>query len=178
MIRHVIAGAVVVASLVVNGTVAAQSPAAPAAAPPAVLDKNDYSKPESWLCRPGRTDDACAIDLTTTVVAADGAMTKETWTGNPKAAIDCFYVYPTVSADQGELSDMVAGNEERNVIRQQFARFGSQCRTFAPLYRQVTLGGLRAVSPAAKSILIVVRGTTMCGQRGIIICRTTTTGAG
>ncbi len=49
---------------------------------------------------PGRTDDACAIDLTTTVVAADGTMTRETWTANPKAPIDCFYVYPTVSMDQ------------------------------------------------------------------------------
>src|SRR6185295_15024534 len=31
----------------------------------------------------------------------------------------------------------------RNVVRQQFARFGSACRQFAPLYRQVTLAGLR-----------------------------------
>ena len=145
MARYLIAGAVFV-SLALSAAAAAQSPAPPATAPappPATLDKNDYSKPESWLCRPGRTDDACAIDLTTTVVAADGTMTKEAWTPNPKAPIDCFYVYPTVSADPGTLSDMSAGNEERNVIRQQFARLGSQCRTFAPLYRQVTLVGLR-----------------------------------
>jgi Protein of unknown function (DUF3089) len=148
VIRHLLA--VFVASLAVAGTVAAQSPATPAAAPAAALDKNDYSKPDTWLCRPGRTDDACAIDLTTTVIAADGTMTRETWTGNPNAPIDCFYVYPTVSADQGTLSDMAAGNEERNVIRQQFARFGSQCRTYAPLYRQVTLGGLRAVLAGGK----------------------------
>jgi hypothetical protein len=32
---------------------------------------------------------------------------------------------------------------ERNVIAQQFARFASVCRPFAPLYRQVTLVGLR-----------------------------------
>jgi hypothetical protein len=145
VIRHLIAVAALAAGLAVTNPVAAQSPAAPAAPPAAALDKNDYSKPETWLCRPGHTDDACAIDLTTTVIAADGTMTKETWTGNPQAPIDCFYVYPTVSADQGTLSDMAAGNEERNVIRQQFARFGSQCRTFAPLYRQVTLGGLRTV---------------------------------
>jgi hypothetical protein len=30
-----------------------------------------------------------------------------------------------------------------NVIRQQFARFGSKCRLYAPMYRQVTLVGLR-----------------------------------
>ena len=154
MARHPFAGAIFVVSLALSSAAAAQSPAPPPAtapaAPPAALDKNDYSKPESWLCRPGRTDDACAIDLTTTVVAADGTMTKEAWTPNPNAPIDCFYVYPTVSADPGTLSDMSAGNEERNVVRQQFARFGSQCRTFAPLYRQVTLVGLRAVLAGGK----------------------------
>jgi hypothetical protein len=130
----------------------AQAPAAPAPAPAAV-DPIDYSKPESWLCRPGRTDDACAIDLTTTVIAANGTMTKETWAANPKAPIDCFYVYPTVSMDPSPNSDMTAGNEERNVVRQQFARFASQCRPFAPLYRQVTLNGLRASLAGGKLVL-------------------------
>lgn len=41
-------------------------------------------------------------------------------------------------------ADMNAGPEELAVIRAQFARFGSVCRTFAPLYRQVTLTALRA----------------------------------
>jgi hypothetical protein len=41
-------------------------------------------------------------------------------------------------------SDMTAGPGEINVIRSQFARFGSRCRTFAPLYRQITLTALRA----------------------------------
>ena len=146
MIRHLIAGAALAAGLVVTDPVAAQSPAPPAVtpAPAPALDKNDYSRPDTWLCRPGRTDDACAIDLTTTVVAADGTITKEAWTANPKAPIDCFYVYPTVSADPAPNSDMAAGNGERNVVRQQFARFASQCRPFAPLYRQVTLMGIRA----------------------------------
>jgi hypothetical protein len=39
---------------------------------------------------------------------------------------------------------MNAGPEEMSVIRHQFARFGSQCRVFAPLFRQVTLTALRA----------------------------------
>jgi hypothetical protein len=103
----------------------------------------DYSDDASWLCRPGRQD-ACAIDLTTTVVAADGKLERETWAPDPKAPIDCFYVYPTVSLDTTPNSDMTAGAEELNVIRQQFARFASQCRPFAPLYRQVTLTALRA----------------------------------
>ncbi len=37
--------------------------------------KNDYGSPDTWLCRPGRANDACAVDLTSTVVAADGRLT-------------------------------------------------------------------------------------------------------
>src|SRR6185503_9918578 len=105
--------------------------------------RNDYSDAKTWLCRPGRQD-ACAVDLSTTVVAADSKLTIEKWSSNPKAAIDCFYVYPTVSNDQTPNSDMSAGPEENSVIRSQFARFGSECRGVAPLYRQVTLTAVRA----------------------------------
>lgn len=105
--------------------------------------KNDYSKAETWLCRPGRHD-ACDVDLTTTVISANGKLARETWAANPKAPIDCFYVYPTVSMDPTPNSDMTAGEEELSVVRVQAARFRSQCRVFAPLYRQVTLSALRA----------------------------------
>jgi hypothetical protein len=103
---------------------------------------NDYSDAKSWLCRPGRHD-ACDTDLATTVIAADGKMSRETWTADANASIDCFYVYPTVSTDPTPYSDMIADAAELNVIRQQFARFGSKCRRYAPLYRQITLAGLR-----------------------------------
>src|SRR5215510_10207766 len=79
---------------------------------------NDYGKAESWLCRPGRHD-ACDVDMTTTVISANGKLTKETWAANPKAPIDCFYVYPTVSTDESGNSDMIANTEELNVIRAQ-----------------------------------------------------------
>ncbi len=105
--------------------------------------KNDYHQADAWLCRPGRTD-ACAADLTTTIVAADGKLKEEKFKANAAAPIDCFYVYPTVSLDTTGNSDMVAGLEEKRVIQHQFARFGGQCRLYAPLYRQVTLTALRA----------------------------------
>lgn len=131
-------GAGLITCLAIAGTAVAQS-----TDKPAPLAKNDYSDGKTWLCRPGRQD-AYAVDMTTTVVAANGKMTRETWAANPKAAIDCFYVYPTVSNDATPNSDMNAGPEELAVIRTQFARFGSECRTYAPLYRQVTLTALRA----------------------------------
>lgn len=107
--------------------------------------KNDYSKSDAWLRLPGNSTDACGVaDLATTVVTAQGKLKTERWTGNSNATIDCFYVYPTVSNDPTPNSDMDAGPEERSVILHQFARFGSQCKLYAPLYRQVTLTALRA----------------------------------
>ena len=126
----------------------------PAFAQTPAAEKNDYSKAENWLCRPGKANDACGVDLSTTIVAPDGKMTRETYTANPKAPIDCFYVYPTVSTDPGPNSDMSIDPAEQNVVRQQFARFGSQCRQFAPMYRQVTLAGLRtAMSGGGRATL-------------------------
>jgi hypothetical protein len=104
---------------------------------------NDYGDAKSWLCRPGLQHDACDIDLTTTVIATDGKLSRETWTADANSPIDCFYVYPTVSTDPTPNSDMHADAAEFNVIRQQFARFQSKCRPFAPMYRQITLAGLR-----------------------------------
>ena len=146
MFTRLLIGAALFAALSHAGAVSAQTPAPtqpPAeTAPP---KPNDYADPKSWLCRPGQTGSACDIDHTTTVVAANGTLTKETWKANPNAPIDCFYVYPTVSTDPTPNSDMTADPAETNVIKQQFARFASQCRPYAPLYRQITLAGLRRV---------------------------------
>lgn len=141
MLRRLILALALIAGLSLAEKVVAQSQTE--SAPAAASTKNDYSDGKSWLCRPGRQD-ACSVDLTTTVVAANGKLKEERWAANPKAPIDCFYVYPTVSNDATANSDMNAGPEELGVIRAQAARFGSECRVFAPLYRQVTLTALRA----------------------------------
>jgi len=117
--------------------------------------KNDYSNGDAWICRPGRQD-SCTVDLTTTIISADGRLTLERYVPNSKPPIDCFYVYPTISAQPTPNSDMKLGPAEKGVVRTQFARFGSQCRLYAPLYRQVTLTALRealiGVPPAPEVI--------------------------
>ncbi|MFT4254456.1 MAG: DUF3089 domain-containing protein [Caulobacter sp.] len=128
------------AALAVSLGLAGAACAQPADPPP----KNDYTQDAAWLCRPGRAD-ACAQDQTATIVAADGSTTVEPFKADPKAPIDCFYVYPTVSTDPGGNSDMTIDPAETIVAEQQFARFGQACRTFAPMYRQVTLAALRQV---------------------------------
>ena len=137
----------VILSVCAAGSALAQPPA-PAPQTAEDTKPNDYGNTKAWLCRPGRPageKDACDVEETATVVAADGKLSRETWKANPNAPIDCFYVYPTVSTDSTDHSDMNPDPAEFNVVRQQAARFGSVCRVYAPLYRQVTLAGLRKV---------------------------------
>jgi hypothetical protein len=88
----------------------------------------------------------------------------------PKA--DCFYAYPTASNDPTPNSDMVPGVEERGQAESQFAVFSSVCRTFAPVYRQVTLSALHAAmagSPASsdKSYLTQIKADRNLGYEDI-----------
>ena len=109
----------------------------------AAAEPLNYAEKDLWLCHPDNLN-ACDTDLSTTTVLADGSTKLETFNRAEDADVDCFYVYPTVSNDPGGNSDAVTSPEERRVIQVQFARFGEVCRTFAPLYRQVTLTALRA----------------------------------
>ncbi|ALL12340.1 DUF3089 domain-containing protein [Caulobacter henricii] len=136
MSKSMLAAIGLTAGLLLVSSACAQTQAAPTA--------NDYGKSENWLCLPGR-DDACATDQSTTIVAADGKAAQETFAAATQAPVDCFYVYPTVSTDPGGNSDMTIDAAERSVVGQQLTRFGTQCRIFAPMYRQVTLAALRKV---------------------------------
>jgi hypothetical protein len=154
-----------VTGLFVAKPAAAQTPAQP---PQEDTKPNDYADPKSWLCRPDHpagAKDACDVDLTTTIVAADGKLSREAFKPNPNAPIDCFYVYPTVSTDQTEHSDMNADPAELDVVRQQFARFASVCRVYAPMYRQVTIAGLRKVL-AAGNVSLLQQGVGYDDVRG------------
>lgn len=102
----------------------------------------DYSNPAAWLCRPG-AEDACKQPATATAVLADGRLERDGFTPATNPPIDCFYVYPTVSRDETGNSDIAPGPEEREIVRQELARFGAACRLFAPVYRQVTAAALR-----------------------------------
>lgn len=129
-------------SLAVLGLALASSAAAQ---PPSTPAASDYSKDSSWLCLPGRAD-VCSTPLATTALNSNGYGS----TGQSSVAkdppFDCFYVYPTVSRDDGLNSDMTPGPEEKGAAQSQFARFASVCRTFAPIYRQMTIGAVVAFS--------------------------------
>jgi hypothetical protein len=113
----------------------------------AASPSTDYSNPQVWLCRPDHPG-ACDVDLSTTVVDRDGRAAVERAWLDPKAPVDCFYVYPTVSTDTTDYSDLVPNDTERGVVRLQFARFGTRCRLFAPMYRQLTLAAMGRANAA------------------------------
>jgi hypothetical protein len=126
-----------------------QAGAAAAQAPDPSVAHADYANPALWLCRPDLKDNKCKVDLDATVIAPSGKMTIERFTPAKDPKIDCFFVYPTVSMDPGWQSDFVPDRMEWDDIKLQFARFGSVCRTFAPVYRQTTLTALRVASGGA-----------------------------
>jgi len=116
----------------------ATMPATVAAPPPPARAATDYRVDSHWLCRPGR-EDICSQPLAVTAQAGGSA---QIFRPDPAAPIDCFYIYPTISYDTTANSDLNAGPEEKRVAQHQFAPFGSACRLFAPMYRQVTLAAL------------------------------------
>jgi hypothetical protein len=128
-------GALVTACLL-TGCSSAKHKSAPAAAGP----RDRWGT--VWLCRPGERDNPCRSDLTTTVVEPSGATRIERLTPTPDPPIDCFYVYPTISAEPTINANLSAGSREHEVAFAQAARFSQVCRVYAPVYRQITLSAL------------------------------------
>jgi hypothetical protein len=106
-----------------------------AAAPPARADV-------VWLCKPGVEPDPCHESLATTIQSEDGSSRVEDPPLPADRPIDCFYVYPTVSGQQGTNADKSKDQEEIEIARYQAARYSQQCRVYAPIYRQLTLASI------------------------------------
>jgi hypothetical protein len=97
----------------------------------------------TWLCRPGLANDPCTPGLSTTQLSATGATLGSTApAAAANAKIDCFYVYPTVSDQKAPTASLRIDPEQRSIALYQAARYSSECRVFAPMYRQITLQGL------------------------------------
>nr|WP_281363380.1 DUF3089 domain-containing protein [Nocardioides perillae] len=88
--------------------------------------------------------DPCRGSQETTVQRADGSSTTTTPRTDPRPAVDCFYVYPTVSNQPQPNALRVRAPEVAAVAQLQAARFSTTCRVFAPVYRQRTLPALAA----------------------------------
>src|SRR5579884_2090659 len=96
-----------------------------------------------WLCKPGLRPDPCTPGLSTTVYTPS---LRRIAVIHPRAvahpAIDCFYVYPTVSDQKTGNANRHIDPEERSIALYQAARYSQYCNVYAPMYRQVTLAGI------------------------------------
>jgi hypothetical protein len=96
-----------------------------------------------WLCKPGKKDNPCDVSLNTTLLSPTGkhlGVQHIKRPGNPK--FDCFYVYPTVSDQKTAAANFHIDPELRSIALYQAARYSSDCRVYAPVYRQNTLASL------------------------------------
>jgi Protein of unknown function (DUF3089) len=95
-----------------------------------------------WLCRPGLAENPCESDLTATVVQPNGKQSLDHAKPAKHPRVDCFYVYPTVSAQPSINADLTVDPEETAIAELQASRFSQVCRVFAPMYPQTTLAAL------------------------------------
>jgi hypothetical protein len=108
---------------------------------------NTASSNTVWLCKPGLASDPCERPLTATVVQANGQETVVKTTEAKHAPIDCFYVYPTVSAEPTANTDLTIQPAETNVAFDQASRFSQVCRIYAPMYNQLTVAAITGRVP-------------------------------
>ncbi|HZP73821.1 MAG TPA: DUF3089 domain-containing protein [Gaiellaceae bacterium] len=108
----------------------------------AAADARGGSRSTVWLCRPGLANDPCTASLATTVISATGKETVTEAKPATTSSFDCFYVYPTVSPELSANSDLKVQSAETDVAIAQASRFSTECRVYAPMYRQVTLATL------------------------------------
>src|SRR5688572_22341103 len=100
-----------------------------------------------WVCHPDKKSDPCDGSLTAQRVGGDGRLGLIERTRRARRpAVDCFYVYPTVSDQPPPNADRTADGPVRAIARFQAARFSQHCRVFAPVYRQLTLGAIGSTS--------------------------------
>jgi hypothetical protein len=132
-----------VAGVVLAGCSGTKSKPAAAASPGAAAASTPRDRWGTvWLCRPGLADNPCTSPLTATVVPPRGATHLEQAVPASKPAIDCFYVYPTISGQRTTNANLAIGFREREIAVAQASRFSQVCRVFAPVYRQITLSAL------------------------------------
>ncbi len=92
-----------------------------------------------WLCRPGADPNPCQGSLKTTVRTFGKPAKVVTPKRVSTPAIDCFYVYPTVSEQSTPVATLDIDPAQLSIANYQAARFSQVCKVYAPMYRQLTL---------------------------------------
>ncbi|HWH30785.1 MAG TPA: DUF3089 domain-containing protein [Mycobacteriales bacterium] len=128
----VLAGALLLPACTADDT----RPPAPTSAPSAQV-----AAPPVWLCHPDLDGSVCEGSLDAVAVTASG-QAADPFDPAGAPAVDCFYVYPTVSRAPSDSAPREREPAVVAAVRAQAARFGEVCELFVPAYRQVTVGAL------------------------------------
>nr|WP_246333006.1 DUF3089 domain-containing protein [Sphingomicrobium lutaoense] len=87
------------------------------------------------------------MPIAVTPLGPDGFGEQKVAAAARNPAVDCFYVYPTISRDPGLNSDLVTSSSEEDFVTQsQFTRLSGVCRPFVPIYRQMTMAAIAVAS--------------------------------
>jgi hypothetical protein len=114
-----------------------------------------------WLCKPGKKPDPCQSSRESTVVSYAGDTRHETVVPQAKVhkpPIDCFYVYPTVSEQEGPNADLTIEPQETQIAIDQASRFSSVCKVYAPMYKQLTLKAINTPGGVTKEDQVTAFG--------------------
>lgn len=95
-----------------------------------------------WVCKPGQAINPCDGPIGVDAVDATGQGTTIDYKRPANPPIDCFYVYPTVSEEDGDIADHAVDKEVKRTVILQARQYSRVCRVFAPAYTQVTSNGL------------------------------------
>ncbi len=95
-----------------------------------------------WVCRPGQAVNPCDGPLGVDAVEATGQTKTIDYKRPANPPVDCFYVYPTVSEEPGDIADHTVDKFVKRTTILQARQYSRVCRVFAPVYSQVTLNGL------------------------------------
>ncbi|OZC73638.1 hypothetical protein CH251_13975 [Rhodococcus sp. 06-462-5] len=93
----------------------------------------------TWLCNPDIANDPCDLPGDTTDLGTNSTTPAPAAVPDSGKPIDCFYLYPTVTNDVALNAPGYATPEVASIASFQAARFNTQCRVFAPIYRQTPL---------------------------------------
>ena len=95
-----------------------------------------------WLCKPGDPDNPCLdVDLGGNSYLPSGGQEEFSYQPARKPGFDCFYVYPTQSAQDTPNANLDRDPELKRVAVNQASQFSRLCRVFSPVYRQYTFNG-------------------------------------
>jgi hypothetical protein len=162
------ASAAIAGQTVLASTVAGSAASGSAASPSSAAESTAAATPSTtatpapsdtvWLCKPGLAYNPCEGNLDATPFDSTGKPGLENAASAADPAIDCFYVYPTVSRQTTVNANLIIDLEERNAAGAQAARFSQVCRVYAPMYPQLTLAAIANPSKISVTAALTAYG--------------------